>query len=461
MALETLVAFAIIAGIILVGFFGELIFRRFRIPSVLILLATGYMLGPVTGIVDVDMMVGLQYLFAPLALMILLFDGGIQLNIYRLVHESSRGILLGVFGLLFSIAAVAGIWMMLGNDLITGLLIGAIVSGTGSAIVIPIARGMDLSEKARQTLTIESSVTDVVSVVLVLSLTGALISGHATIEGTTQNVVASFSIGAVLGGVFGMAWINLSDKLRKLNFYYMLTLAIMLVLYIVTEFMVGSGAIAVLVFGIMLGNMGEIGKMLRFRDVMEEPKMAQFQDEISFLVRTFFFVFLGIIVSISSIDVVVLGVGITFVLLAARQVSVWLSTAGSDLAEYRKEIGVLMPRGLATAIMATYPATVLLENAGIIGYSQFGTLYREVSVFPQVGFVVIVASIVITTLGVMMAGGEGRHAGSRGEEREDGLDEEVKEEAAKKRKLRERIEQEKKRVEIQETVEEGEEDEGA
>jgi potassium/hydrogen antiporter len=459
MALETLVAFAIIAGIILIGFFGELIFRRFRIPSVLILLATGYILGPITGIVDVEMMVGLQYLFAPLALIILLFDGGIQLNIYKLVHESGRGILLGILALLFSIGAVAGIWMALGNGLMSGLLIGAIFGGTGSAIVGSIARGMDLSEKAKQTLTIESSITDVVAVVLVLSLTGALISGHATIEGTTQNIVASFSIGAVLGGVFGMAWINLSDKLRKLKFYYMLTLAIMLVLYIVTEFMVGSGAIAILVFGILLGNMGEIGKMLRFRDVMDEPKMAQFQDEVSFVVRTFFFVFLGIIVSITSMDTVILGVGITIVLFLARMGAVWVSTLGSDLAQYNRELEILMPRGLATAIMATYPATVLLENAGLIGYSQFGALYKELAAFPQIAFVVIVASIIITTFGVMLTGEKRRN--ECGEEGEEELDEETKAEAAKKRKLREKIKQEKKKIEIQETIESGENDEGA
>ncbi len=454
MALETLVAFAILAGIILIGFFGELLFRRFRIPSVLILLATGYILGPITGIVDVNLMVGLQYIFAPLALIILLFDGGIQLNIYRLVHESGRGILLGGLGLILSIGAIAVIWIMLGNDLLSGLLIGTIVAGTGSAIVIPIAKGMNISEKARQTLTIESSLTDVVSVVLVLSLTGALISGHVTIEGTAQSVVASFSIGAILGGVFGMAWINLSDKLRKLNFYYMLTLAIMLVLYITTEFMAGSGAIAALVFGVILGNMGEIGKMLRFKDVMQEPKMAQFQDEISFLVRTFFFVFLGIIVNITSMDVVILGVGITLVLLGTRQAAVWISTAGSDLAQYKKELGVLMPRGLATAIMATYPASILLENAGVIGYSQFGAIYRELAMFPQIAFVVIVASIVITTFGVMMTGGGKKEP--EDEEVEE-LSEEVKEEAAKKRKLRDQVEEVRERkTEIQETVDEDE-----
>jgi len=457
MAVETLVAFSIIAGIIFIGFLGEMLFRRYRIPGVLLLLATGYLLGPMFHIVDVEVMIGLEFIFAPLALIILLFDGGIQLNIYRLVHESGRGVLLGLIGLALAIGAVAGVWVYLGNGWLTGIILGAIVAGTSSAIVIPIARGMDISDTARQTLTIESSLTDVVSVVLVLSLMGALISGHASVEGTTQSIISSFSIGAILGGIFGMAWISLSTRLRHLKFYYMLTLAIMLVLYILTEAFAGSGAIAALVFGIMLGNMGEIGKMLKFKDVVHEPRVAEFQDEISFLVRTFFFVFLGIIVSITDTNMVFIGVGITVVLFVARFIAVRLATYKSELSEFNKQITVLMPRGLAAAIMATYPAAILLENSSLLGSAQFGALSLEVSAFPQIAFVVIITSIIITTIGVMLSGGasdskEEPYNGSGEEE----LSEEVKAEAAQKRRLREQIEKAhaKKEIEIQKTMEE-------
>lgn len=455
MAVETLVAFSIIAGIIFIGFLGEMLFKRYRIPGVLLLLATGYLLGPMFHIVDVEVMIGLEFIFAPLALIILLFDGGIQLNIYRLVHESGRGMLLGLVGLALAIGTVAGIWIYLGNGWLTGIILGAIVAGTSSAIVIPIARGMEISDTARQTLTIESSLTDVVSVVLVLSLMGALISGHASVEGTTQSIISSFSIGAILGGIFGMAWISLSTRLRHLKFYYMLTLAIMLVLYILTEAFMGSGAIAALVFGIMLGNMGEIGKMLKFKDVVHEPRVAEFQDEISFLVRTFFFVFLGIIVSITDVNMVFIGIGITIALFAARFVAVRFSTYKSDLAEFNKQLTVLMPRGLAAAIMATYPAAILIENSSLLGSAQFGALSLEVSVFPQIAFVVIISSIIITTIGVMFSGGTQTKEDPYNGNEEDELGEEIKAEAAQKRRLREQIEKaHAKKVEIQKTVEE-------
>lgn len=402
MMIETLIAFAIIAGIIFVGFLGEVLFRRFMIPAPLILLAAGLALGPVTHIVDVNLMLNIEYIVAPLALVILLLEGGLELNLWKIIHESGRGVLLGTIGMGIATLVIAGVWAALGHDLVTGLIIGVIVSGTAGEIVIPIAKGMPISDRAKQTLTIESSMTDIVGAVLVLSLIEAVISGHASVEGTTRNMIAAFSIGAVLGGIFGVAWLTLSNKLRKLHFYYMLTLALMLGVYIITEFMGGSGAIAALMFGMMLGNATEIGKMLRFKDITHEPKMVQFQEEISFLVRTFVFVFLGMIVSITDLNIVLIGLGIAAILVAARFVAVKLALMKSEIMEDEGKIRSLMPRGLATAILAMYPVTMIADSVGHITPYAYWTLYNQFAVFPQIAFVVIVASIVFTAVGVRL-----------------------------------------------------------
>ncbi len=421
MMIETLIAFAIIAGIIFVGFLGEVLFRRFMIPSPLILLAAGLALGPVTHIVDVNLMLSIEYIVAPLALVILLLEGGLEMNLYKIIHESGRGVLLGSVGMGLAALLVAGVWVGLGHDLITGLILGVIVSGTAGEIVIPIAKGMPISGKARQTVTIESSMTDIVGAVLVLSLIEAVISGHASVEGTTRNMIAAFSIGAVLGGIFGMAWLALSSKMRKLHFYYMLTLALMLGLYILTEFMGGSGAIAALMFGMMLGNATEIGKMLKFKDVTHEPRMVQFQEEISFLVRTFVFVFLGMIVSITDLNVVLIGVGIAVILMVARFIAVKLALFKSELTENEGQIRSLMPRGLAAAILAMYPVTMIADSVGKITPYAYWTLYNQFEAFTQIAFVVIVASIVFTAIGVRITTRNVRVGGDEDEDEDDVL----------------------------------------
>ncbi|MEM4272258.1 MAG: cation:proton antiporter [Candidatus Bilamarchaeaceae archaeon] len=403
MMIETLIAFAIIAGIIFVGFLAEFLFRRFMVPPPLILLAAGLALGPVMHIVDVSLMLSIEYIVAPLALVILLLEGGLELNVYKIIHESGRGILLGGLGIGISSIAVALLWAALGHDIITGLILGVILSGTASEIVVPIAKGMHISDKAKQTLTIESAMTDVVGAVLVLSLIEAVISGHASVEGTTRNLVTAFSIGAVLGAIFGMAWLTFSNKLKQLHFYYMLTLALVLCVYIVTEFMGGSGAIAALMFGMMLGNAAEIGKMLKFKDITHEPKIVQFHEEISFLVRTFVFVFLGMIITVTNLNVVLIGIGITALLAATRFAALKVAVMKSDLMEFEGQMRALLPRGLATAILAMYPATMLADSVGKITPYSYWTLYNQFSVFPQIAFVVIITSIIFTAGGVRMA----------------------------------------------------------
>lgn len=421
MMVETLIVFAIIAGIIFVGFLAEVLFRRFMIPSPLILLAAGLALGPVTHIVDVNLMLSIEYIVAPLALVILLLEGGLELNLYKILHQSGRGVLLGLVGMGLAMVIVAGTWAALGHDLLTGLILGVIVAGTAGEIVIPIVKGMPISDKAKQTVTIESSMTDVICAVLVLSLIEGVISGHASVEGTTRNMVGAFSIGAVIGAVFGMAWLGLSSKMRKLHFYYMLTLALMLGVYIVTEFMGGSGAIAALMFGMMLGNATEIGKMLKFKDVTHEAKMVQFQEEISFLVRTFVFVFLGMIVKISDLNVVLIGVGIAALLVGARFVAVRAALFKSELMENEGQIRSLMARGLATAILAMYPITMLADSVGHVTPYAYWTLYNQFEAFAEIGFVVIAASLVFTAIGVRLTSANVRVGGDDDEDEEDRL----------------------------------------
>ena len=153
-------------------------------------------------------------------------------------------------------------------------------------------------------------------------------------------------------------------------------------------------------FGMMLGNATEIGKMLKFKDVTHEPKMVQFQEEISFLVRTFVFVFLGMIISVTDLNIVLIGVGIAVILVIARFVAVRLALLKSELMENEGQIRSLMPRGLATAILAMYPVTMIADSVGHITPFAYWTLYNQFEVFPQIAFVVIVASIVFTAIGV-------------------------------------------------------------
>jgi cell volume regulation protein A len=371
----------------------------------LILLAIGYVLGPGSNMVDIDLLRELQNLIGPLALMILLFDSGTRMNLRKLISESARGVGMGLLVGALSVGFVAALWAYLFGDVVVGVLLGAILAGTTGAMVNPVAEGIGLKEESKHFQSIESAITDVLSVVLVITLTSGLISGALDIGSIVSGVVNQFSTAAFLGVVAGALWMLVGTQMRELKFFHMLTFAVTLLFYVAVESVGASGAIGVLVFGIMLGNMAEIGRITGLTTISNDEEMLKFQDEISFMVRTFFFVFLGALVSITSMDMVFLGAGILILLFIARKISVWAATAGSEIREDSRKLEILIPRGFGSAVLATYPMGMLVQYAAehpdAISPERYAGIIGQISGFSDVAFVVIVGSIIVTTFGAL------------------------------------------------------------
>ncbi|OPX58504.1 MAG: potassium/proton antiporter [Methanomassiliicoccales archaeon PtaB.Bin215] len=147
------------------------------------------------------------------------------------------------------------------------------------------------------------------------------------------------------------------QKLSRQPFSYMITIAAMLIVFSVTNFLVdkaGGGAIAVLVFGLTIGNWDEISKVLRQKGEQFAlgDKVKRFHDEIAFLIRTVFFVYLGLVITTIHFTAwyLLLGLIVFFGLLIARYISLLLADRyiGLDASD---EMGLfyMMPRGLAAA----------------------------------------------------------------------------------------------------------------
>ena len=84
------VLFALVGLIILVGFLANLLFRITKIPSVLVLIAIGVVLGPVTGWIQHDSLLSIAPYFGAVALLVILFEGGLELEIDHVVRHAPR-----------------------------------------------------------------------------------------------------------------------------------------------------------------------------------------------------------------------------------------------------------------------------------------------------------------------------------------------------------------------------------
>lgn len=401
--------------IMILGFIGNYIFNKTQIPSIVWLLVLGLFVGfifDVQNLVSETILLNISSLFGAVAIVVILFDGGINTDINQLFRGAPRGLLLTIssFSLSFistiivvvGLAAAGLINLNLGHSFIVGAVLGAIVGGTSSPIVIPLAyRLKNLQDKTKMVSSIESILTDPLCIVVAFALSYMVfVVGEINIGLGIGNLIKTFSVGIVLGASFGFIWLFFMNKVRKEQFSYVLTLALVFLVYSFTSLIVGvneggegAGAIACLMFGLILGNGKKILKMVSYQgkgfEMDDETK--QFHSLTSFVIRTFFFVYLGIFVSFQNIDFILIGVVVLIILLLVRYISIYISTYKGDFERDDKQtMIVMMPRGLAAAILAIKfgPEFVDRYMPGSDGF------------FKDIAFVVILGTAIITTIGV-------------------------------------------------------------
>ena len=90
------VLFALMGGVILLGFLANLLFRVTKIPSVLLLIAIGVVLGPVTGWIRSEALLAIAPFFGAAALLVILFEGGLELEIAHVLRHAPRTAVLAV-----------------------------------------------------------------------------------------------------------------------------------------------------------------------------------------------------------------------------------------------------------------------------------------------------------------------------------------------------------------------------
>lgn len=367
------------------------IFSRKRIPDVLLLMAIGLVIGPVLHWVNPDMLGSLGNIFTTITLVILLFESGTQLN-FETLMKSIRGTMkLTSINFFFTMIVVAALSMLLARlDIWTSLMLGAILGGTSSAIIIPMVSQLKISSKGGTILILESAFSDVLCIVFALALLQVVESGSMHLGTVLGKVLYSFIIAAFIGMVSAILWSYVLDKVRHVKNSILTTPAFVFIVYGISEWLGASGAIASLAFGIAMANIDKIytrllKKMLKTEPTKLNDTEQQLFSEVVFLLKTFFFVYIGISIQINHIWPILIGLIITIVLFALRipvvQISIWRK---DDLSpEDKAYMASMVPKGLAAAVLATLPAQADVPGGEII---------------QNIVFAVILISIIFTSI---------------------------------------------------------------
>lgn len=403
---ETITALIAMGSIIFVGFFGNLFFNRFRIPDVLLLIFLGMAIGPdilgnrfglvtTAALGDIDQF---KDLFLSAALIIILFDGGLSLDM-RVVFDSMRiSLFHSILTFVVEITVIAAaLHLVLDMDFFVALTLGTILGGTTGAVVIPIVNKMRLRAQTKSMLIMESVITDVLVIVVALALISVVKIGEFDIPVLASELIIKFVVGAVVGFVAGAAWLFVLDRLHKQPLSYMITVAALFIIAGVVEMdpINSSGAVAALTFGLSIGNRQFVKKRLTTLALttLNEEHIHHFHTEITFFVRTFFFVYLGLAFRFDTITWVHLMVGILiiWITLMARYLTSHLSKSVGDMEDCdRRAVFGMMPKGLSAAVLATLPAA---EFAGLSVWSS-----DLADLFLNVTLIVILGTTTVATI---------------------------------------------------------------
>ena len=371
--------------VIILGVLGEAFFKKTGIPDILLLMVLGIIIGPVLGIIQPEAVLEIVPYFAAVALIIIMFDGGLNLHIGKVLKTAHFAIILVIVGFALSVGIVAGLAHYgLGWEWIDSILLGTIVGGSSSIIVFGLVQKIRISDDAKSMLSFESALTDIFAVIIAFVLFEAALSGEFSLDLLGVTIGKAILVGLVLGFGVGIPWMFVISKLKNAQHSYMLTIGMVFLLFFLATSFGESGALTALVFGLMLGKKTYFSRLLKVK-FPEDTIDNSLHNQVTFLVRAFFFVFVGLLASFAQLEYVIFGIVAAIGIYIGR-IIITKSVLVRGFSKLDKKVtSVMIPRGLAAAVLATFPLSMGLPNA---------------EAYPQIIFFVIFTSVLITTIGL-------------------------------------------------------------
>lgn len=355
---------------------------RLRIPSILLFLAFGFLIGPVFQIIDIDALMGeLLFPIVSLAIAIILFEGGLTLRVGDLKQIESvvwRMLSVGVVITWALTTLLAS--LLLGFSLQMSLLTGAILTVTGPTVIIPLLRQVRPKRRVSSILRWEGILIDPIGVALTVLVFDA-ISTAEPVSGVGLLLVGLLET-AVVGVVIGYTAARLLiEGMRRHWIPEYLDIPITLFL-VLTAFAISnvlqaeSGLLTVTIMGVVLANQGlRVFKGWRLggnQTPVSIDRIVEFKETLQTLIVSLLFIMLA--ARLQRDDIARIGPGaILFVLaliLIVRPFMIWICTLRSPLTwQERVFMGWMAPRGIVAAATASILG-ITLTAAGIEGGAQ-------------------------------------------------------------------------------------------
>ena len=356
--------------LVFIAHFFTALFERTKVPDVLPLIIIGILIGPtVFNIVDESNFGNLGSILSAIALALMLFEGGSHLKFDTLRSTLRNCVSLSITTfLLTSFISIIFLYFVLDKNLLACLYISTVIGSISPAVVVPIMRGLEISDLTKSTVVVESAISDVLSIVISLSILRAFQTGGTTIGhfiGT--DLIGTLAMSLILGFMGAIIWSIILEKIRKFPNTIFTSLAFIFIIYGLSEVLGYNGPITTLMFGLILAN----SKSIPF-DIVKRfgtDRLIEFTSiektlfsEIIFLVKTFFFVYLGISIKFGQIYFMSIGLILTIIIYISRVFLVNNLLSKKTTQREAALISFMIPKGLAAAVLAEIPTHMNLDS---------------------------------------------------------------------------------------------------
>lgn len=355
---------AVTGFLLLLCVFANKLSDRFGIPSLLLFLALGMMAG-IDGPGGINFQDSrLTNYIGTIALMFILFNGGLLTNWNSVRNELFRGTLLATVGVfLTALFLFLPAYYLLRLPLEISLLLSVIVSSTDAPAVFAAMRTskIRISPKLKSLLEFESASNDPMAVFLSMAALAYLTQPEMQVGELGSFFVRQMSVGIIFGMALGRIAVHILQKshLPYPGLYPVYGISIVFLIYSLTQLSGGSGILAVYISGIIIGN-----NVFMFR-----RHLIRFCDSLAWIMQIGMFLILGLLVNPHElIAVVPVGVACTMLLMfIARPFAVFICLFKSNFT-YSEQTLISWAgfKGAVPIILATYPLMAKIPDAPYI-----------------------------------------------------------------------------------------------
>jgi potassium/hydrogen antiporter len=350
------------ALLLIVGVVTTKFSSRLGVPALVLFIAVGMLIGSDgLGIIYFDN-AKLAQLIGIVALVIILFEGGLQTKWSTVRSVAVPSLSLATLGVLLTTSVVAvAAKLVLDVSWVEGFLFGAIVGSTDAAAVFAVLKGQNIKARLGATLEAESGTNDPMAVFLTLAFIQLILADQPSILLMVGSFFWQMGVGLLLGLVFGkMATIAINHiKLDSSGLYPVFALAFALLTYSVTALLDASGLLAVYVAALLIGNA---------EDLTYRQSIFRFNEGFAWMMQILMFMLLGLLVfphQLFTLSVMAKGLLLSIILIiVARPLAVFISLIGL---KYKIKEKIFLSwaglRGAVPIVLATFPMLAGLPNS--------------------------------------------------------------------------------------------------